>query len=72
MMFPMGTPYEWKSSKSREGMVSVFGRVNYNYGDRYLVTGTIRGDGSSKFAKGNQWGFSPRLLPHGVSLKKRS
>lgn len=55
----MGTPYEWKSSKSREGMVSVFGRINYNFADRYLFTGTIRGDGSSKFAKGNQWGFFP-------------
>lgn len=55
----MGTPYEWKSSKSREGMVSVFARVNYNFSDRYLITGTIRSDGSSKFARGNQWGLFP-------------
>ena len=55
----MGTPYEWSSSKSREGLVSFFGRLTYNYDDRYLFTGTLRADGSSKFAKGNQWGYFP-------------
>lgn len=55
----MGTPQEWSSSKSREGLVSVFGRLTYNYDDRYLFTGTLRADGSSKFAKGNQWGYFP-------------
>ncbi|MCD8291428.1 MAG: SusC/RagA family TonB-linked outer membrane protein, partial [Prevotella sp.] len=55
----MGTPYTWTSSKSKVGLVSVFGRLTYNYNDRYLFTGTIRGDGSSKFARGNQWGYFP-------------
>lgn len=55
----MGTPYKWESDKSRSGLVSVFGRLSYNYKERYLFTGTVRGDGSSKFAKGNQWGFFP-------------
>ena len=55
----MGTPYTWKSGKSREGLVSFFGRVSYNFNERYLVTGTLRADGSSKFAKGNQWGYFP-------------
>lgn len=55
----MGTPYDWSSSKSREGLVSFFGRLTYNYDDRYLFTGTLRADGSSKFARGNQWGYFP-------------
>lgn len=41
------------------GLVSVFGRLFYNLKDRYLFTGTLRGDGSSKFARGNQWGYFP-------------
>lgn len=55
----MGTPYTWKSNKEKVGLVSVFGRLSYNFNDRYLFTGTLRGDGSSKFAKGKQWGYFP-------------
>ncbi len=39
--------------------VSFFGRVNYSLLDRYLFTLTMRADGSSKFAKGNRWGYFP-------------
>ena len=39
--------------------VSFFGRVNYTLMDRYLLTLTFREDGSSKFSKGNRWGFFP-------------
>lgn len=49
----------YNSDKAREGLVSVFGRVMYNYADRYLLTGTLRGDGTSKFIKGKQWGMLP-------------
>lgn len=55
----MGTPYTWKSDKSKVGMVSAFSRVSYNFNDRYLFTGTLRADGSSKFARKNQWGYFP-------------
>lgn len=55
----MGVPYTWSSGKEKTGLVSVFGRLSYNYDDRYLFTGTLRGDGSSKFAKGKQWGYFP-------------
>ncbi len=55
----MGTPYSRASDKTRMGLVSVFGRLSYNLKDRYLFTGTFRGDGSSKFARGNQWGYFP-------------
>ena len=39
--------------------ISFFGRANYNLLDRYLLTFTMRADGSSKFAKGNRWGYFP-------------
>ena len=39
--------------------LSYFGRINYNYKERYLLTLTFREDGSSKFAKGRHWGFFP-------------
>ena len=40
-------------------LVSFFGRLNYTLLDRYLLTFTVRQDGSSRFAKGNQWGLFP-------------
>lgn len=55
----MGIPTKWESKHAREGIVSFFARANYAYDDRYLFSATVRGDGSSKFAKGNQWGFFP-------------
>ncbi|QGY46951.1 SusC/RagA family TonB-linked outer membrane protein [Maribellus comscasis] len=38
---------------------SFFGRVNYNYSDRYLLEMNVRLDGSSRFSSGNQWGVFP-------------
>lgn len=40
-------------------MASFFGRLNYNFDDRYLLTFTMRADGSSKFSRGNRWGYFP-------------
>lgn len=40
-------------------LASVVARVNYSYADKYLLTATVRHDGSSKFAKGSQWGTFP-------------
>lgn len=40
-------------------LLSFFGRFNYDFNDRYLLTVTFREDGSSKFAHGHQWGFFP-------------
>lgn len=45
--------------ENKDNMVSFFGRINYTLKDKYLFTVTARADGSSKFAKGNQWGFFP-------------
>lgn len=40
-------------------MVSWFGRFNYDWNDRYLFEANIRGDASSRFAKGHRWGYFP-------------
>jgi len=44
---------------SQWGLVSYFGRLNYNYKDKFLLTGTLRADGSSRFPDGNKWGIFP-------------
>ncbi|WBL23771.1 SusC/RagA family TonB-linked outer membrane protein [Zunongwangia sp. HRR-M8] len=42
-------------------IASYFGRLNYNFDDRYLLTATIRRDGSSRFREANRWGTFPSL-----------
>ena len=49
------------SSASKDEMASFFGRVNYSYRDRYLMTATLRADGASNFAKNNRWGYFPSV-----------
>ena len=41
--------------------LSFFGRVHYNFQEKYLINATIRRDGSSKFAPGYQWGTFPSV-----------
>ncbi|KQO27243.1 SusC/RagA family TonB-linked outer membrane protein [Flavobacterium sp. Leaf82] len=40
-------------------LLSFFGRANYDYKNRYLLTATFRADGSSKFLEDNRWGYFP-------------
>ncbi|MBK3516195.1 SusC/RagA family TonB-linked outer membrane protein [Carboxylicivirga marina] len=40
-------------------LVSYFGRLNYDYNQKYLLEANFRYDGSSRFAEGNKWGFFP-------------
>ena len=40
---------------------SYIGRLNYNFDDKYLLTGTFRADGTSKFGLGNHWGYFPSV-----------
>ena len=40
----------------RVRLMAFFGRVNYSWNNRYLITASLRREGSSKFAKGNRWG----------------
>lgn len=46
-------------SSNSEGLRSFIGRLNYTMFDKYLFEFTFRSDGSSRFAKGHQWGFFP-------------
>ena len=56
-----GKPYGVSSDRwaTESFLVSFFGRANYSISNRYLLTATLRGDGSSRFKKGNQWGIFP-------------
>jgi TonB-linked SusC/RagA family outer membrane protein len=47
------------SSRTEWDLLSYLGRVNYNYGDKYLLTLTLRRDGSSKFGPNNKWATFP-------------
>lgn len=49
------------SGYGNEAMRSFFGRVNYNYANRYLITANIRSDGSSKFKGDNQFSTFPSV-----------
>lgn len=42
-------------------LVSFFGRLNYTLSDKYMVTATLRADGSSRFASGKRWGYFPSV-----------
>ena len=58
----MGTDGEFVANdgwKDKVTTASYFGRFNYGFDNRYLLTFTMRADGSSKFAKGNKWGYFP-------------
>jgi TonB-linked SusC/RagA family outer membrane protein len=46
-------------SASASTLASFFGRVNYNFNNKYYLEGTFRADGSSKFGINNRWGYFP-------------
>jgi TonB-dependent starch-binding outer membrane protein SusC len=46
---------------SERGLVSYMGRLNYAFNDRYLLTATVRRDGSSVLSEGNQWFTYPAI-----------
>ncbi len=48
-----------KGSQSRNTLSSYFGRVNYSYNDRYLLSATLRRDGSSRFNPDHRFGYFP-------------
>jgi TonB-linked SusC/RagA family outer membrane protein len=49
-----GSQYEW-------AIISLFGRLNYNYKDRYLLEANIRYDGTSRLSSSNRWGAFPSV-----------
>lgn len=60
----LGAGYNYRlgdvySYKGKSNLVSFFGRANYSYDGKYMVTGTVRRDGSSRFGDNNKWGVFP-------------
>jgi len=58
----LGTPYLSSSVLSTaDRTASFFGQISYNYNHKYLLSVTMRADGSSKFASGYKWGYFPSV-----------
>ena len=47
------------SSQGKDGLLSYFGRLDYSYNNKYIVSATLRRDGSSRFIGDNRWGMFP-------------
>jgi TonB-linked SusC/RagA family outer membrane protein len=50
-----------RNNIARDNLMSFLGRVAYGYNNKYLLTASIRADGSSKFGKENKWGYFPSV-----------
>lgn len=53
--------YNATDAISKTSLISYFGRVNYDYKDRYSLSASIRRDGSSRFAPSHKWGYFPAV-----------
>jgi len=54
--------WEYSGGPDDESMTqSFFGRLNYNYKEKYMINTTFRADGSSHFGKDNRWGYFPSV-----------
>lgn len=51
-----------ESSKSDHKLISFFGRVNYDWKERYMLTFSLRHEGSSRFGKNHKWGKFPGIF----------
>lgn len=57
-----GDPYTIDNYYNEDDkLLSYFGRVNYDYQSKYLLSATFRADASSKFSKENRWGYFPSM-----------
>lgn len=57
--YRLGVSDSIKPYATESYLVSFFGRINYTFNEKYLLTLTLRDDGSSKFIGNNQWGLFP-------------
>jgi iron complex outermembrane receptor protein len=55
----LGADFAETIDKSREVLISLYSRLNYKFNDRFLLTGTLRGDASSKLNPDDRWGIFP-------------
>lgn len=62
----------WGNDWAAEGgaLLSYFGRVSYDYKEKYLLSAIVRADGSSNFAEGNRWGIFPSVAAGWVFTKE--
>jgi TonB-linked SusC/RagA family outer membrane protein len=56
-----GTMYALTSDESEYSLISYLGRINYVFDNRYLLTATLRRDGSSRFGSNRKWGTFPSV-----------
>ncbi|TDH21278.1 TonB-dependent receptor [Segetibacter sp. 3557_3] len=56
-----GTVNGGNSFRSEWSLVSLLGRINYNFSDKYFLTASLRRDGSSRFGANNKWGYFPAV-----------
>lgn len=56
--------------ETKNTLISYFSRVQYNFNNRYLLSASIRRDGSSRFGPDTKWAYSLPFLPDGVFPKK--
>lgn len=56
-----GTMYALTSDESEYSMISYLGRINYVFDNKYMLTATIRSDGSSRFGANKRWGTFPSV-----------
>ena len=50
-----------KSTESESSTLGALARVSYSYKDRYVVSGNVRGDASSRFGRNKRWGIFPSV-----------
>ena len=51
----------WKATDNRHVLLSYYARLNYSFDSRYLITATVRRDGTSRFSKNTRWGTFPSV-----------
>jgi len=66
-----GTPISPSGYAQENELQSYFGRLNYNYGNRFLLTASLRADGSTRFGANNKYGYFPSFAA-GWNLTKES
>ena len=57
----VGSDPNYPSTDYENNLISYFGRINYTLNEKYILTGTIRRDGSSRFGPDNRWGIFPSV-----------
>jgi TonB-linked SusC/RagA family outer membrane protein len=57
----LGTSKDVFTTGGQNALLSVFGKADYNFADKYVASFTLRRDGSSRLAPGNQWGTFPAV-----------